>query len=205
MISNTQTPRDTNHAAFEILETNNHDATQKAEADRRSMDTLLAAEMNQMSLKERELVYEELHGVDEVIEETPSFINESLQELQRELQDISNKSAYNQAESMNPEYVQSQEFRLMFLRAERFDAKKAASRLVNFMEGKLEYFGPDSLARPIELTDLDADDMAFIKSGVMQFLPGRDVAGRAILCDSISMHPRSYKTPRNMVRTISPA
>jgi hypothetical protein len=57
------------------------------------------------------------------------------------------KPAYEQAERMTKGYVTDSKFRLMFLRANRFDAEKAATRLVNFMEGKLEYFGPGALAR----------------------------------------------------------
>jgi hypothetical protein len=89
----------------------------------------------------------------------------------------------------------------MFLRVEYFDPKKAAIRLVKFMEGKLKYFGPEALARPIYLSDLDANDQQCLNSGGIQFLPARDPAGRVVFCDLHTMFPRAYKVVRNLVRT----
>jgi hypothetical protein len=178
------------------------DDKQKAAADRKIVDVLLAKEMNQMSLKERGQAYEDIHGVDEVIKETPEFLAERLQALDRELQLIPNKPAYDQAETICYEYVNDPKFRLMFLRADCFHPEKAAIRLVKFMEGKLKYFGPEALGRPIELSDLDANTQRYLKSGILQFLPSRDQAGRAVLCDFNSMYPRAYKVVRNTVRTM---
>ena len=47
----------------------------------------------------------------------------------------------------------------MFLRAERFDAPKAAIRLVNHFEGKLVLFGEDKLVKRITLDDLEEEDI----------------------------------------------
>ena len=40
-------------------------------------------------------------------------------------------------------------FRLVFLRADEFHAKKAAQRLVNHLEQKLAYFGSQALGRSL--------------------------------------------------------
>jgi hypothetical protein len=140
------------------------------DVNQKDLDALLAKDLNQMTLKEREAMYEELHGVESIIEETPEFVADRLRSLDIELRKIKTKTAYEQAERMSKGYVTDWKFRLMFLRAEHFDAEKAATRLVSFMEGKLEYFGSGALARPLHLTDLDKDDMETLKSGFFQLL-----------------------------------
>jgi hypothetical protein len=91
----------------------------------------------------------------------------------------------------------------MFLRNDYYDAQKAAMRLVKFMEGMLQYFGPLALTRPVYMSDLDSDDLATLKSGVMQVLPARDRTGRVVACDFMTMMPKCYKRPENVVSTYS--
>jgi hypothetical protein len=166
------------------------------------IDALLAKELNQLSVEEREQVYEEIHGVVQLKEETEDFLDEQLEALDRELREISSKPAYELAERSNKAYVLDRKFRLMFLRAEQFNAPKAASRLVRFMEEKLELFGKDLLARPVYYSDLDADDQECLKSGWLQCLPFRDRAGRPIVGDFASLSTRCYKRIENMVRSL---
>jgi hypothetical protein len=161
----------------------------------------LARELNEMSLKEREFVYEEIHGVEEGTEEIPDFISEHLEALDVELRKISSKPAFDQADQ---NYVGSREFRLLFLRNDYYDGQKAAMQLVKFMEGMLEYFGPFlALTRPVYMSDLDSDDLSTLKSGVMQVLPARDRTGRMVGCDFMTMMPKCYKRPENVVSTYS--
>jgi hypothetical protein len=162
------------------------------------VESLLTQELNQMSLQERELAYEEVHCVDKMIDEPTKFVTERLEALERELRMIPIKPAYDQAEQISKLYVTDQKLRLQFLRAEYFNSRKAAHRLVSFMEGKLEFFGPEVLARSIYLSDLDEDDLESLKSGFRQLLPSRDRAGRAILFHYV--RHRTYKRPENMVR-----
>lgn len=150
-----------------------------------TFDTSLAQEMNALSLQERERKYEELHGVAEVVAETPEFLVESLQQLEQELLNIPNKQAYVRAWCINRKYVESRNFRVMFLRADLFDAKKAAARLVRFIEKKVEIFGPDTLARSLRLSDLNEDDLRTLKGGAVQILPSRDRSGRLIFFQNI--------------------
>jgi hypothetical protein len=166
--------------------------------DCKQVEYLLTQELNQMSLKERELAYEEIHSVDTMIDEPPEFVTERLEAFERELRMIPTKLAYDQAEQISKLYVTDQKLRLQFLRAEYFDARKAAHRLVGFMEGKLQFFGPEVLARSIYLSDLHDDDFESLKSGFEQLLPSRDRAGKAILCHYLRHH--TYKRPENRVR-----
>jgi hypothetical protein len=161
----------------------------------------LANALSKLSLQEREKAYEEIHGVDPTVEETPELVADRLEALEQELQKIPKKPAYDLALQLNKEYVTDRKLRLQFLRAECFDAKKAAARLVKCLEGKLELFGPEVMARPINLSDLDCDDLEPLQAGYFQFLPARDRAGRAVLVDMMKSHLECYKRTRNIVRT----
>lgn len=155
---------------------------------------LLAQELNSLSLQERNRAIESLHGVDHVIKETPAMIRDKLLEFQIALEcllqadsSISRKitavtrNAYLQAQHQSPSYVQNPAFRLMFLRAESFDAMLAAHRMLVYLEEKLSRFGPDALTRSLTLQDLSPQAMAMLLDlGIHQLLPSRDSAGRAI-------------------------
>jgi hypothetical protein len=104
----------------------------------KDVDVLLANELNRLSIQERENVFEEIHGVDPVVEESEEMIRQSLEQLSKEIERIEVKKAYNMAlnaSSTSREYVESTKFRLMFLRSENFRVTKAATRLVLYMEG----------------------------------------------------------------------
>ncbi|CAJ1960684.1 unnamed protein product [Cylindrotheca closterium] len=170
------------------------------------MDTIIAQDLNQLSFQERCAVYEEIHGVDSprLEEETEQAVNTKLTALQDEIERIAIKPAYDQAMQMSNVYVTSRKFLLMFLRAESMDPAKAANRLVKFMERKLEYFGPESLARAICSSDLDSDDLNNLKTGVLQVLPEKDRSGRAVIgmfLKLISSLP--YRHPASMVKIMT--
>ena len=91
------------------------------------VDSLMASELNSLSLNERVKHVEQLHCiVQDVAEETPEKINSALEAMQRELSMIpdSQKDAYNRAWQLNRQYVEDPKFRLMFLRADRFNPKR---------------------------------------------------------------------------------
>jgi hypothetical protein len=142
---------------------------------------LMAKEMNTLSLHEREQAYEDLHGVSAMVNETPELIAAALQLMEHHLQSIRHKPAYILAETNRKEYVQDASFRLMFLRAERFDVAKAANRLVRWLKWKLDLFGEERLCQNhIGLDQLDADARFMVESGMTQVLPARDSCGRAV-------------------------
>ena len=117
----------------------------------------------------------------EIVGEAPEFIELKLKELQLELAKIPNKDAYNQAKEKFPKYVTGIRKCLMFLRADRFDAREAAARMVRYYEEKLHMFGNEPLARDLLMSDLNEEERSSLKAGYIQLLPGRDRAGRAII------------------------
>jgi hypothetical protein len=167
------------------------------------LDSILAQELNRMNLKQRELLYEEIHGVDEIVHETPHFLNEKLVAFEYAIRCISQKPAYELAAEISPQFVSDLRFRLMFLRVEdAFDANKAAMRCVNYMEEKHSLFGTEPLTRRLFLSDLSENDMVCLKSGALQVLPQRDRAGRPLMGNFRNLIPRCYKEVNNMVGSV---
>jgi hypothetical protein len=149
--------------------------------DDQDTTALIAKTMNQLSIKDRELAYEDLHGVSAAVHETPALIAESCHKLEQCLQKIRHKPAFDMAQTIQSSYVQDARLRLMFLRAERFDVDRAARRLVKYLDWKLILFGPERLCQwHIGLDDLDADARFMVESGLSQVLPERDSRGRVV-------------------------
>jgi hypothetical protein len=163
-----------------------------------------ADEMNCMSLKERETILHDIHGVSDDVEETPEFVTKMLQEMEDYIQmqrhNPSATRAYNLAESQNPQYVQDSTLRWTFLRAAGFDPEAAANRFVAFFEQKEELFGAEKLCKDIALDDLTQDDVEFLGNGAWQLLPTRDRAGRAVIVHLPVF--LKYHCHENMVRRI---
>ena len=164
------------------------------------VDSVLADEFNKLSVHERSLTYEEVHGVNDCVEETPILIQTSLRQIDEALLKITEKPAYEIAEQENKMYVTDPKFRLMFLRADGFNPEKAATRLVGFLEGKLRYFGESLLTKRIQFSDLHDDVQACVKAGHMQVLPSRDQSDRPIFTYLNSCQDQSYKTPCNRLK-----
>jgi hypothetical protein len=165
-------------------------------------DAIFAAELNKLSMKERDEVLQDVHGVSDVMEEKIDFIKSCFQDLEKSLSLIPavDKAAYLRARAQNEGYVNDEKFLLMFLRADAFDTISAAARMVGFFQTKLELFGPEKLGREITLDDLDEDDQRVLESGYAQILPGRDRAGRAIFC--LMPMIRSHRCMQNKVRIV---
>lgn len=144
------------------------------------VDKLLAADLNSLSLQERDVVYEEIHGVASPVKETPLLVQTSLDELHREISRIKHKPAYDQAMATDPYYIQNPTFCIKFLRSKLFDAKAAAAQLVAHLEIKHNLFGSHRLCRNIDFSDLDENDRGLLRTGAYPFLKTRDRAGRAI-------------------------
>jgi hypothetical protein len=165
------------------------------------VDSVLAKEFNKLSVQERSKTYEELHGVNDCIEETPAFVQNALRQLDEAIVRIPIKPAYEMAVRQNENYVMDVKIRLMFLRADGFHAEKAATRLVGYFEGKLKYFGVSLLTQGIQFNDLDRDDQACVRGGHMQLLPFRDQSGRATVVDVDVYRDQSYRTPTNRLKS----
>ena len=180
-------------AASTISAATSHRNTGTSNGSRSSKDvddpalvSQLAKDLSELTVKERDRVYEEIHGIANVTEETPQLVSQALQQLDDELQRLStskmNKTttAYDLACQMDINYVQDQSFRIMFLRGAEFDVPLAAKRIRTHFEWKLDLFGSTKLCHDITLHDLNDDDMIALQAGSFLFLPGTDRAGRKV-------------------------
>jgi len=163
-----------------------------------TVESLLAQELNKLSFHERETIHDEIHGigVGAADAETPERLARSLRDLQGELEtlcnnDINNNnndayhqdvntSAFRRRTTLKQTYLDSDDFRAMFLRCERFDCKKAAVRLCGYAETIYDLFGDIGLERKIQLSDLPDEELEVMKGGHCQILGDRDRAGRKV-------------------------
>ena len=157
--------------------------------------------MNQLSTHERELVTFEIHGVNQVTTGSMEFRQEKLRSLSTELSVIvRGKSAFNMAQSQNPQYTINPDFRLLFLRSTDWNVKESAQLMLQFFRAKLELFGQSLLTRPITFNDLSAEVQKSVRLGFIQVLPFRDTAGRAIVVFFPSLLENSGISTEDMVR-----
>ena len=167
------------------------------------IDTILSSALGDLSIQERENVYSEVHGINEAIEETPEMLARQLNDFAHQLSTQVSREphkkthAYQMALVRSPSYVGDPKFRLAFLRAERFEADKAAARYLRFFEAKLFLFGEEKLCKDIALADLSAEDMKSLRAGFFQLLPQRDRAGRVV--GLILPNFQTYKHHTNFV------
>jgi hypothetical protein len=143
-----------------------------------ALDDILSRELQQLSFVTRSEINEEVHGVRCLApEETPELWRESLERLKSELEQLKSSGiarAYAQACDIPDSYIHKSKFQLKFLRAELFNSKKAAVRITTFLELYMEFFGPFILERPLQLSDLNKQDLEVLRGGDMQPLPFRD-------------------------------
>ena len=158
------------------------------------IDNYITENIMKLSLEDRSRVSEEINGVYCMApEETPEMIQHSLQQLEIELGSIpyKKKVAYQRSQSLAAasaavtstaaaaqkrsstetktkkvvSFVNSDNFRLRFLRAELFDIKDAAQRMVKYLDFVLELFGPYALERAIELRDFNKQEIKWFQLG----------------------------------------
>ena len=90
------------------------------------------------------------------------------------------REAFDLAQLHCPDYVNGDDFRLMFLRSTRFDVPKAAAKIIHYWSRKVDLFGPDRAFSKLSLQDFDDEDQPALLNGGMRSLPERDEAGRGI-------------------------
>ena len=134
----------------------------------------------------------------EINPEEEDFVANCLKEMQMEIDHIPEKAAFNLALKRSPDYVNRRSFRLMFLRADQYDPKAAAVRIIRHFEEKQKLFGDELLGRDVRLDDLNEDALAVLTSGGLQELCQTDQGGRQLqFCRSSLFR---YKTQESMVR-----
>jgi len=163
-----------------------------------SVENFLSSELLNMSHNDRNATLEEAHGVRCLApEETPKLIKEALYKLAIELDKLpvhkkrgylesqqtqeQNATVFPNGITTRPTYVNTDEFRLRILRADLFDAPKAATRMANYLDVAWNLFGRYALFRPVKLSDFTKIELRVIRQGIAQFLPFRDRYGRRVL------------------------
>lgn len=132
-----------------------------------------------LSMKDREAVFNDIHGVSEDMNETPEMINLACAQLEMEVcKDKFSSSSMRLVFQTAPTYIRS--LYLRFLRNDSFQISQTAERMKRHFDVKLELFGIDRLNRDISLADFTPDDRRTLEHGFYQLLPKRDTAGRAI-------------------------
>ena len=153
--------------------------TEDQRSKTKEMDEILAQTLSGLTFEERQQHQEILHGVDEGTAEEASFIDDKLAELDLHLMQIKMGSMYEVAERQDSKFVNDRAFRIMFLRGNEYDSRAASDQMIRFFESKCELFGESKLTKHITMKDLDADDMAALESGYLQYI-GMDQSGRQI-------------------------
>lgn len=146
----------------------------------KATESFFASEFRQLSVKDQTDAIDDLYCEGGELRENPAMVRQALQDFDATLQ-TTRSSTYELAVSQNRSYVEDRSFRLCFLRANFFNAKKAIRQMLNFLRKKATYFGERTLARDITLEDLDEEEMKAILSGPYHVQEDRDRAGRVVI------------------------
>lgn len=149
-----------------------------------------AEKLNAMTPEDRIHGLYDLHCVSAIVPESPKYMATKLDELDVCLKNCSNtvvadanadpnESVYQNNPQVFENYTSK--VRLQFLRAERFDAAKAAVRIERYFQVKRELFGNGSISRDLIPNDLSEDDWMHVRTGYIQVLSERDKKGRAVV------------------------
>lgn len=165
-------------------------STQWQNDDRHSPETVteevqhhtLVKDLNALSVEEREHVYDEIHGVEDAVEETPEFLAQCLADMRIALEKVPRRKrkSYDHALFLRPSLEWDEKLHLLFLRANRFDVPLSALKLCRHFDHKLELFGESKLVEKITLSDLSEKELRRMSEGGDQFLNQRDRSGRLI-------------------------
>jgi hypothetical protein len=182
---------------------NNEDGCSYDEAmNQEKMVAILAQELNRLSFVDRTNVQEEIHGVYSVTpEETPKLIEEALVDFSHQISLFppGKALAYQQALSLNSQYVHDRDFRLKFIRADLYNIPRAVERFMAYLDVTVDHFGTDVLLRPVMQNDLTRLEFEVMRKGGLQILSSRDRAGRLVIVYQGVMHAEGLDM-KSMVR-----
>eukprot|EP00535_Pseudo-nitzschia_heimii_P009271 CAMPEP_0197177844 /NCGR_PEP_ID=MMETSP1423-20130617/3306_1 /TAXON_ID=476441 /ORGANISM="Pseudo-nitzschia heimii, Strain UNC1101" /LENGTH=658 /DNA_ID=CAMNT_0042627457 /DNA_START=122 /DNA_END=2098 /DNA_ORIENTATION=- len=195
------------------------------DTDPNNVDKLLVEELQELSVVDRGMVQEEIHGVstcavlenDAQIMKSLKCMEEEIRKIRREIlaspervskagniyyESIWSYLAIDDVRSstsirLSYSYIFHRDFRLKFLRADLHDAEKAAHRYLRCIEGLLKYFGNCALQRPLVFENLGKECQDAAKEGFIQILPSRDRAGRLVV---VSQAPNSETTMATILK-----
>ena len=178
------------------------DGLSSSDSPQENVMEVLAKEITNLSLTEREQVFQEIHGVRELPKETPEYVQERHRAMQTALGAISSskRKAYNLALEIDSSYVQDVDLRTRFLRCEMWDAEKAATRYVKHFQQKMDLFGKELLCKTIRQKHLSPDARQAVMEGSSQ-MPARDSRGRLVtmVFSNLNSNP-SRPTKANLER-----
>jgi len=119
-------------------------------------DADLAVDMNALSFAERQAVEEDIHGVADVIEQTPHFVAAKIEEMKEALGRLTalQRQAWDRVVFLRPALAEDLKSYLMFLRARRFRAVDAAGAMAAYFQAKRDLFGEDLLIHRITWNDV---------------------------------------------------
>mmetsp|Transcript_14002 Transcript_14002/g.15381 ORF Transcript_14002/g.15381 Transcript_14002/m.15381 type:complete len:361 (+) Transcript_14002:84-1166(+) len=140
-------------------------------------------------------------GLNTDITEDPDFVARKLREMERALDSIDDeKEAYETALFINPTHVESESFRLAFLRTDKFDATAAARRMIRYWQRKVDLFGVEKAFQPsVTILHFRMEDYPALVKGAFRLLPTKDDRGRAIIFHYMAYYG-SNATPETMIR-----
>uniref|UniRef100_A0A6V2CPB1 CRAL-TRIO domain-containing protein n=1 Tax=Ditylum brightwellii TaxID=49249 RepID=A0A6V2CPB1_9STRA len=146
--------------------------------------------------------YNQVHPI-----ETKDLIDTSITQLDDVVSNVLDdgvKSGLKMAQQKCPEFVNSKEHKLMFLRSELFDVQPAAERYAKYWNKRIELFGEEKACKPIlSLNDALQDDESALNVGFIKLLDGvTDDRGRALMwIDPANLDSTKYSR-ESMVRAV---
>jgi hypothetical protein len=156
--------------------------------DNGSENMMFSKALLSLSLKERNQIEEEIHGVScmAIQAETPELIEKALREFQYELDFViadAQKIAYNKAKenicsnsnnhSNSNSYLLCNENKLRFLRCEFFNPVQGSVKICQLFRSIILYIYGDSalMRRPIQLLqDFNKQELLFLKSRTISII-----------------------------------
>jgi len=164
----------------------------------RDIDEMMASSLNNLTFREREEINEEIHGINVdktyfraagAIDESPEMLEDCFRRMEDEMDKLVAKRpkfarAFERCQKLYGKttitYLNTSEFRLLFLRAERFDCARAAERMCRFIDLGHYLWGESALLRRPVFDDFDESEKCYMRMGISQVIPARDRAGRRV-------------------------
>eukprot|EP00527_Entomoneis_sp_CCMP2396_P009276 CAMPEP_0198138336 /NCGR_PEP_ID=MMETSP1443-20131203/1737_1 /TAXON_ID=186043 /ORGANISM="Entomoneis sp., Strain CCMP2396" /LENGTH=288 /DNA_ID=CAMNT_0043800059 /DNA_START=108 /DNA_END=974 /DNA_ORIENTATION=- len=136
--------------------------------------------------------------------ETPELLAKKRVEFEEELKTLPTKErkSFEQAQEKCPELL-TDDFKLMFLRSEVFNADLAAKRYAHYWDERIETFGPEKAFQQLTIEKALKDDWTAFSRDYITFMPDlKDPMGRSIVFINPSKHDPSKYERISMVRAL---
>ena len=133
-------------------------------------EDLVSQALAEMTSRERDKIFNSIHGVQIGTQEEPQAVQMAIIELQKRLAEMRTSSpAFMLAESMNYSFVHNRDDYLKFLRVDDFDVRKAATRMIKYYEFRRDVFGESVLCKTPSLDELTSEEIKILRKGSLQW------------------------------------